>query len=579
MSRWKEKIKKISLLDYTFILFFLLVFLVVGVMFEEGASASRIVAFKGIFFDAADDWPLTQIFISTIYGFLYKVWKSVPWYGIIDYSLVAFSLVFYFKLFKKSGVLYLFVLFLALMVDDMVLFSFTRTAMLVVGASLLFSFYSVRKYQKNRISKRKLSFVLLGLNVLILLGFFNRPQAFAYLFALFSLFMICYFVILKVNWRQLKKWFSLTIPVWICLIFSVIYYFKQPAIVKESQKLAPYFYNIYGGSFHDSFKNISKKDSLTLLLIKGNFVNDRKTMDLAFAARVTKDSPKSYFSAEKFIDFQLLSKNTWKFTPFYLKHHFTDILCMLALAIFLFIAWLRTKNRKALLILVYMILCMLSLFAITNIVKMEQRIASPAFLFTFVSVLLLIRFAGINMTVNKIPKGIIWIFSFALLMINCTLLSERTTKYRALVDSNLQFQKNLDTYYQHHTLVLSNPVLGVLYRNPFSEFSYDGSNASKFYEAEAIIYMPSMRKMIYDYAGSLEFEAFFDKMFEEKDKTIYIATEDWKNLIVAYMEEVYGKRYVFQEERKALGNLSAQHDKMMIFRPEKVIVMDNPFPN
>jgi hypothetical protein len=553
-----------------FIVLYIVIFIFVGVYFEEGASATRVVTFKGLFTEPAVDWPLTQIYIGHLYGNLYSLISEVPWYGIIDYTLVFSGILIFFLILRRNKILIGLILFMIIVIDDVVMFSFTRSAMLIIGASLLALTLTTDKYFRTEISKSSFLLRLFFFSSLILLGFLNRPQAFIYILCLTLFFLFLFIQVSNYNYRDSVSFFWLLFPLIAVAIVSASYFVNASDDLKESQRLAPKFYNIFGGKFHDEIADISKGDSLALLLLKGNFVNDRNVFNDEFTERITQNSPRKYFSIQKISNPELITKAWAKYSGFYIKYHFHDLIVMLLLIIFLIYTTIINRNTKALLILLYLIISLLSLIIITLIMKMETRISSPVFLFTFVSVLILIKRAGIYLSLPQAIKIFIYSGSVVLICVVGITLKSAHDNYTKFVSENIKMTEALADNFSEHTFIISNPALRLFKRNPFSEFTYDGNNTFRTYEGEAIIYMPSMQKMIRNYCGSLEMEDFFDTMFRQKDSTIYITDAEWLNLVIAYMKHFYHKEYVFTEVPDKTGVMSSVNTNLKFYRPERV---------
>lgn len=566
---WKT-ILKIKSSDIFFILFYCSVFYLIGVFFEEGASATRVVTFKGLFTEPAVDWPLTQIYIGHLYGKLYALAPKIPWYGIIDYTLVFSAIALFYLILKRQKELFVVVLFAVISIDDIVMFSFTRSAMLVTGASFLALILIIERYYRNELLKSEFVILLISLSCLILLGFLNRPQAFVYIFCLTLFFLFFYKIISNYKLKNLLPFFWLAVPLIVVSIISFFYFVNASDDLKESQKLAPKFYSIFGGKFHDELGDLSKGDSLALLMLKGNFVNDRNVFNAEFTDRVTQNSPKEYFSFQKIVNPQL-AKRTWsKYSDFYINYHLHDLVILLLVIVFLLYTVLKYKSKKAMLILLYLIGCLLSLVIITMIVKMETRISSPVFLFTFVSVILLIKQSGIHFYFSRSIKVIVCLGLVILIYFVATTLFKAQNRYQQFAIENMKITNALETNFSNHTFIVSNPAIRIFNRPVFNEFIYTGSNTFKTYEGEAIIYMPSMQKMIRDYCGSLEMEDFFDTMFQQKDSTIYIADAEWLKLVTAYMKHFYHKEYVFTEVPDKTGLMKSVNTNLKFYKPEEV---------
>lgn len=553
-----------------FICFCLSVFCFIGVFFEEGASATRVVTFKGLFTEPAVDWPLTQIYIGHLYGVLYSFAAEIPWYGIIDYSLVSVAIVLFYLLVKKQNNLLLIVLFWVIVIDDIVMFSFTRTAMLLIGASFLTLIFVIEKYFRKGFSKSEFVILLISLCCFLTLGFFNRPQAFVYIFCLTVLFVIFFKMISKGSDIYRFSYLWLSLPLGIVSLITLVYFINASDDLKESQKLAPKFYSIFGGKFHDKIDDLSKGDSLALCLLKGNFVNDRNVFNAEFTDRITQNSPKEYFSFQKIVNPELVKRAWSKYSDFYVKYHFHDLVVTFLVISFLLYTTIKYKSRKAILILLYLIGCIFSLLLITMNVKMETRIASPVFLFMFVSVLILIRYAGIQFNFSDKIKVLAYICSVILICFVGTVLNKAQNKYQKFTDENRKVTDALEANFSNHTFIVSNPAIRIFNRPVFNEFVYAGNNTFKTYEGEAIIYMPSMQRMIKNYCGSLEMEDFFDTMFLQKDSTIYITNAEWLDLITAYMKHFYHKEYVFIEVADQTDLMSAANTELRFYRPQSV---------
>lgn len=568
-SDWKT-ILKINFSDIFFILFYCSAFYLIGVFFEEGASATRVVTFKGLFTEPAVDWPLTQIYIGHLYGKLYALAPKIPWYGIIDYTLVFSAIVLFYLILKRQKGLFVVVLFAVISIDDIVMFSFTRSAMLVIGASFIALILIIEKYYRKEFSKSAFSILLITLSCLIMLGFLNRPQAFAYIFCLTLFFLFFYKIISNYKLKNLLPFFWLALPLIVVSIISSFYFVNASDDLKESQKLAPKFYSIFGGKFHDELGDLSKGDSLALLMLKGNFVNDRNVFNAEFTDRVTQNSPKEYFSFQKIVNPQL-AKRTWsKYSDFYINYHLHDLIIVLLVVVFLLYIVVKYKSKKAMLILLYLIGCLLSLVIITMIVKMETRISSPVFLFTFVSVILLIKQSGIHFYFSTSIKVIVCLGLVILTYFVATTLIKAQNRYQQFALENMIITDALETNFSNHTFIVSNPAIRIFNRPVFNEFIYTGTNTFKTYEGEAIIYMPSMQKMIRDYCGSLEMEDFFDTMFQQNNSTIYIADAEWLKLVTAYMKHFYHKEYVFTEVPDKTDLMKSVNTNLKFYKPEGV---------
>lgn len=552
--------------------FFLLVTITLfafGVVYEESSTASRAISFKGLFTDPVTDWPITQIFISHVYAFLYKFSQDIPWYGIIDYSAVIVSIFLCLRVFLSTNVLIFFIPFFILIVDDIVLFSFTRTAMLTSVAGLISLFLLLKNSSQNSL----IFYVQIALfSLLCLHGFFNRPQAFAYVAVLFFLFLFFYFLLYRDELKQTKRsMYFLFTPFVLVSVFFIIYQSNIPPSIKKSQELAPKFYNFHSSNYHDSFDDLSKRDSLTLALIKESYVNDLEVMNEAFATRITKTQPKKYLTIEKFTDFDRLKSTTKKYVPFYLKHHFFDLFILGS--IFLLILLSRSVSKKTkILISVFVSLSILSLFAITNIVKMEMRISSPTFLMIFLCTLILF---GQQSTIigdfkSKVIIILVNLFSIYYLFSISTKLFEVSKRQYYRINKNIEFKNKLDKSYKGKTIILSNSSLNILHRFPFQEFENKRTFDLHFFEGEAMVYQPTFQRSFISYCGSLRVEDIFDKIFEEKNKTFYIATPEWKKLMTDYLEVHYNKRYQLKEFDTLKFN-DDRFDDLILYKPINII--------
>lgn len=143
-------------------------------------------------------------------------------------------------------------------------------------------------------------------------------------------------------------------------------------------------------------------------------------------------------------------------------------------------------------------------------------------------------------------------------------------KYQNFTEENRRITNALEANFSDHTFIVSNPAIRIFNRPVFNEFIYTGNNTFKTYEGEAIIYMPSMQKMIMNYSGSLEMEDFFDTMFRQKDSTIYITDAEWLKLVTAYMKHFYHKEYVFIEVSDKAGLMNAVNTNLKFYRPQRV---------
>jgi hypothetical protein len=410
----------------------------------------------------------------------------------------------------------------------------------------------------------------------ITLGFCDRPQAFAYITALMGLFILTDLVITR-QWKAaLPSLRLVAMPIIVCTVLMGIYLTTMPSDIKESQRLAPRFYNLFGGGFYDDIATLSKGDSLAILLLKGNFVNDRNVFNQEFTDRVTHNTPREYFSVSKFLSPKLLQRSAIKYGDFYYRHHIPDLVVLFSMLIWLLVVWIRKRDARLLWVAGFLSLCLLSLLFITLIVKMELRISSPLFLFAFVSVWILLKRINFEFETSR------WMAVFLILPISAGLvhnymkLNLASHKYHRFVDENLKITAAINSHFKNHTVVVSNPGIRMFSRLPFSEFTDTGTNVYKSYEGEAIIYMPTMQRMIRDFSGSLEMVDFFDTMFEQKDSVVYLANDEWVDLMTAYMEHHYGIRYEFQRLEIDALNLPGTSRPVALYRPEsRTIITEN----
>lgn len=537
----------------------------IGVFFEEGASATRVVTFKGIFSEPATDWPMTQIFIGHLYGLLYSISESVPWYGIIDYSLALSGLLLLFARLQKLSSVWVVAAFLMLAFDDIVMFSFTRTSMLVVSGGLL-SLHLLRK-------RSGFPFAILGLTLLAILGFCNRPQAFAYVTALFGIFVITDLIISEGRNAVVVGLRKVALPISACVLLAGIYFTTMPPDIRESQRLAPRFYNLFGGGFYDDVATLSKGDSLAIRLLQGNFVNDRNVFNEEFTDRVTQNTPREYFSFEKVFSGKFIQRALIKYGDFFGRHHLADIVVLLFLFLWLLSVWIARGDRRFLWIAGYLLVCVLSLLFITLIVKMELRISSPLFLFAYVSSFILLSRTGLELPNGKwLSMAVIIPVAIGSVVIGKKLY-EASARYQNFVEQNIIITNAINERFDDHTVVVSNPGLRLFSRLPFQEFNNSGTNSFKSYEGEAIIYMPTMQRMIREFSGTLEMADFYATMYNRRDSVVYLANDEWVDLMLAYLEHHYGVRYVFG--RLDVPELDAMdtHRPVSLYRPESRVIL------
>lgn len=555
-----------------FILYAIVIFSVVGIIYEEGSTPSRAFGFKGLYMEAITDWPVTQIFISNVFAFLYALVQDIPWYGLIEYSVVISSLLIFYRIIQNKSLLFL-IPFLVLIVDDLVLFSFTRTAMLASAAGLFALFIELKKIIKP---KNVRFYVKIGLySLLCLYGSFNRPQVFAYISAIFFLFLITYFLIHRDQWKSIKsKLVFLSVPYGLVLIFLIINQLNLSPSIREAQRLTPAFYNIHSSNYHEAFETVSRKDSLALVLIKASYVNDLEVMNEEFVKRITQNQPQTYLSIDKFTNFHKFKQNIANYIPFYIEYHLFDIIISLLL-IFYVLSNKNLNTRKRLLISLYFVLVIASLIAITNIVKMEMRISSPLFVVLFISLLLLTDLFP-NKDANKRIGYLSILVSLYFFVGIFSRLNAFSNKQEWKVEKNLAFKKVLDSKYNHYDVVLSNSSLNIIHRYPFQEFKDHKTFTIRFFEGEAMAYQPIPRKNFIDYCGSIKVEEIFDKMFQQKDKTVYLATPESKELMTLYLEANYDKDYIF----KVVDTLSYENERFQdiyIYQPVKITLTDTIF--
>lgn len=545
------------------------------VTYEEGATASRVFGFKGIYTQPITDWPVTQIFVSSIFAWLYSLSQNIPWYGIIDYSIVTIAIILFFRIIIHSKQYLLLVPLLVLIIDDIVLFSFTRTAMLASTAGLLSLFF---EFRRNQDSKLYLRTILLSL--LCLYGFFNRPQAFMYSLVLFLSFVVIAFIIAPNKLAQVKKnKFYFVIPLALVSVFLIINQINTPPSIRQAQKLAPVFYNIHSSDYHKPFEELSKKDSLTLVLIKDSYVNDLEVMNKEFTDRITEGSPKEYISLKKFTNKEYLYQSIKGYYPFYIKNHLYDILLLIIILFSIAISKdLLFKQKIG--VFIFVLVSIGSLFLVTNIVKMEMRISSPVFLFTFVGLVFLIHLSNEKECQMKktylvaLLMGVSVYFTYS----KGKLLYDFSKKRSYRVDQNLSLKEKLDNEYSGKTLVLSNSSLGIVHRRPFQEFRDKKTFRIEFFEGEAMVYQPTAQKAFIEYCGSLKIEDIFDTMFSEKEETFYLSTPDGKELMIEYLKAHYQKEYVMIEY-DTLKYHSELYDDIILYKPHEIITENSTMNN
>lgn len=478
---------------------------------------------------------LHHTFTKFLYGFLYNVSATFPWYDCLNYGAFMVAIFNLQKIFNddvmpleddKPGKLLLTLLFtIALFYWHLVSFNYLRLTLLLAGSST----YLLMKYL---LTQKKISAGVIYQIVLLFLAANTRIEG-----ALFAILITAPVPLMLYGKSQFKK-IAATLSIIIIIILPVLIADKvrdsKPEYA-ESVAREKYIYNMFEGMYINANVQLSNGlDSLRMEAVQRFFIADAEGVPLTFLKKLFN---REVISISNLIDYK---RNFGKVKAVIVLLFSKALLGFILLTLVYFVA----KHRLLpILTLLYVTAVIMLLMAIGWMFKPEVRLIEPSTGLVLLFVLALLT--------NKIKNGKHYnnyeLGSMLTVLLLFTLVVQRPTylyikedaenRGRFMEELKADFKDNylyLDAFYYHYALSL-----------PFQEFPF-GTNIKLVTIDIPYINIPWQT---YNVCPSKNYESFL-KCWKKNPSAVYISGEEHVDFIKRYAKVIYGMDMRFTKSSK-----------------------------
>lgn len=542
--------------------------------YDKGSDQSFTAVFKGVFSDAHGHLSNNDgnwIMLHYILQFMYVLSPRWDWYGItmivfVSLVIYAFAKVVWFATNSSKltvSRLFLLVVYLipaTLLVDSIVILEFTRVSILLSSLGLISIIIgTIYNVEQKHIAVYKFGLLIFCLGCLV------RIQGGLLAFFLLLPFVAYMYIKSNVSFRYLMK-ISIFPVVFmsIATLFSSLKWNEDTDVVP---KYAGYAISLKEMNTPMAQLNITnERDSITYKVITQlYYLNDPKNIDTSFFERIKAPYiDKKLYSIPAMLSNSVNFKNklieqgrsnikdlSWFVVGFFLYF----IICMILLP--------SARAKTWSWILFYLLYVIVLYAAISGLLKMERRVASPLFFSSILALLLIIQ-PSINSAVsNRVLKVSVFL---AVVVTSCL----------GLISSKHYFNgvKNEAMYYtqiahyascKEERYIFLESLSYHVYNHPFQ---CDPLLSDKFYPLINSLFFadPTYGKKMKAITKSDDVEGYWKFVASNSKDCLFVSTPDEIATILQYTNTMYGLNLHFKAISKDL-RLELSQDNLAALNP------------
>jgi hypothetical protein len=513
-----------------------------------------------------DDFYLYQRGLSKVLSGLYFVVPQWPWYGLFLYAciFVATFNVFHFlsKVFLQFKInsrlhraLLLTLFFLVAWIENVYLINFTRVSILLTGSSLLGLIYLIYFEKDVRFFRLKYGFYLGAFGV----GYLLRPEA-----TTFTLVILGGLVALLSFSRDFRKPALFVLPLLLFIgTHTVVEKTSQSADKAKFETRWPYIFNLLDGC---NFKSEATgemlktpEDSVRLMAVGTWYVEDENQITPEFLEQLSASSPISWTTLSNWR--QNLNDEFHKAKSFYGREYHRGLnwfVKMIGFAIFnlLILLWCLSQlvtgemsTRSFLKVILYFFGFVALMLTTMLFIKMEDRIFTPvAIIFTCGNLLLLTSLVDLKLKGNRAKRGLIVLLILLAGFSIWRMKSMRKIAVEKKQELNLKrnFIAEVNTQFSDKLIFYDLWSMTLLHDSPFKNVEMNPQNTHTVFGEYWCNSYQSHRDYLKSICGSVEFEPFFECLFEKKEEVVFILSKHRKDLLESYLSILYNLNYKFE---------------------------------
>jgi hypothetical protein len=501
--------------------------------------------------------------LLTIYAHLYKMFPEIPWMNFVLYLSIGTSLFLiilsFVKSFKKSFLLG-FVLFViaAFYIEQHVFFIHTRVSFLL-SFSALFCLLSSQESQSLSIGKY---FLFFGIFMTALITRSEPAMIMLLLVALFDFTVLSKGALAQVIFKQLKLYF---LPGLACLLYIGAYLYDVQHADKFYKQIEPELeYELMSRNNIVGVSAVTTRiDSFRYQAVFNGMWGDATTNDAAFLRSLVGGEQNSYSN---------LVSNGWNALIVAIENCKGVFYLNWLSFSFVFLSFVFLKKYKiSFRLVLYHVLFWALIFLKSYKVKMIETALSPILLAVSILYLFLLL-QETNVFRKKMVLMMLICFSAAVVF-ELNFISERRKIFQETHLQELKKREYLENNFAGKKLYLNQESSSIFADSfqPFEKIEIDHFKRVYYFDKQHLTTLEPYRSFLAKECNCdpNNYAEFFQHVIAEKDQSIFLMSESYKDFLSSYLYEVHDLSIVcleIQDDLDEINWVDKQNNLVKIYR-------------
>lgn len=489
-----------------------------------------------------------HIFTGNLLSAFYQLSPSVPWYGLLMYFFLWCSMINFFavgfQVFREKCrpgtlVLILITLFFFVIVENILLLNFTRVAILLSGSSILFYIIYYPR-SASRTSRILISAWSLSMTSLAL---FTRLEGAILSLAIIAPLFIVLIGAAKYSWKG-PLFFYLAVV----LVITGIKVYQASITDPELNQRKNLFQGIVDYDYLSKSENTGPRESAIRSAITNWIFWDKTIMTTEYLKELTGEHGKFSKNTERLLQSIFHLHSVYLIVIIFAENQSFAFMVNLFLIFIPLWTFFSQNNKRHLLFTLFYHAAFWFTFTIVMILfKLPNRVSNPLFvLYTLSNIIVFLQFH--DQLINY-RKPVIRYTAALLLIAASVIYSYRMINQLEIYRSGSRLNKEklaeINRLADSTIVVFAAPAIHLLDgSNPFEEIELNKTNTNVFIGGWTTWY-PFIDSSLTALTGSNKMLDLFQ--FFTFTKHLFISDDSHNRVFAQYLEQVYGKKFVFQE--------------------------------